>query len=67
MNKDGYKIFDAYKVEAVDTTAAGDSFIGGFVSSYIKDKNIDKAIDMGQKAAALTIQKKLEPKVLFLQ
>ncbi len=57
VNKDGYKIFDAYKVEAVDTTAAGDSFIGGFVSSYIKDKNIDKAIDMGQKAAALTIQK----------
>lgn len=53
----GYKLFDAYKVDAIDTTAAGDSFIGGFVSSYIKDRNIENAIDIGQKTAALTIQK----------
>ena len=37
--------------------SAGDSFIGGFVSSYLENKDIIKAIDMGQKSAAITIQR----------
>jgi len=53
----GYKFFEAYKVNVVDTTAAGDSFIGGFVSSYIENGNIEKSIEIGQKTAALAIQK----------
>lgn len=53
----GSEFFKAYDVEVVDTTAAGDSFIGGFVASYIEDKDIKKAIDMGQRTAALSIQK----------
>lgn len=57
IDKGGYEFFKAHKVKAVDTTAAGDSFIGGFVSSYIEHKDIDKAIDMGQRTAALAIQK----------
>ena len=32
-----FKTFDSIKVKAVDTTAAGDSFIGGFVS-YLNRK-----------------------------
>ena len=53
-----HKFYKAYNVDVVDTTAAGDSFIGGFTSYYGKDTNdIEKAIDMGQKAAALSIQK----------
>lgn len=51
------QFFKAYKVDVVDTTAAGDSFIGGFVASYIENKDIKKSIDMGQKTAALSIQK----------
>lgn len=47
----------AYKVKAIDTTAAGDSFIGGFLASYVEGRDIKKAIDLGQKTAALAIQK----------
>lgn len=57
VDKESHKVFEAYKVKVVDTTAAGDSFIGGFTSSYAKDKNIESAIEMGQKTAALSIQK----------
>ncbi len=53
-----HEYFPAYKVNVVDTTAAGDSFIGGFTSGYLKNPdNIKKAIDLGQKTAALSIQK----------
>ncbi len=51
------KMYPSYKVKAVDSTAAGDAFIGGFVANYIKTKDIDKAIDMGQKTAAISIQR----------
>ena len=57
IDKDINDFFDAYKVRVVDTTGAGDSFIGGFVSAYIEDKDIKRAIDMGQKTAALSIQR----------
>ncbi len=49
IDNNGYKFFPAYKVRAIDTTAAGDSFIGGFVSSYIEHKDMEKAIDRGDK------------------
>jgi len=51
------KFYRAYDVKVVDTTAAGDSFIGGFVSSYIADSDVDLAIEMGQATAALSIQR----------
>ena len=51
------KFFPAYKVSAVDTTAAGDSFVGGFVSSYAEKQDIEAAIDLGQRTAALSVQK----------
>lgn len=57
VNKNEYKFYEPFKVKAIDTTAAGDSFIGGFLSSYAKDKDMDKSIELGQKAAALAIQK----------
>jgi ribokinase len=50
--------YPAYEVNAVDTTAAGDSFIGGFVWSYMKDRNLSDAIKAGQKVASLAVQKK---------
>lgn len=52
-----HEMFPAYKVKAVDTTAAGDSFVGGFISSYIETGDITKSIEMGQKTAALSVQK----------
>ncbi len=57
INKRQHKFFKSFKVEVLDTTAAGDSFIGGFASSFIQDEDIEKAIELGQKTAALSIQK----------
>lgn len=42
---------EAYKVNAIDTTAAGDTFIGAFVSRLNKSQdNLADAIDFGNKA-----------------
>lgn len=57
IDDSSHKFYDAYRVKPVDTTAAGDSFIGGFIASYLNHKNMDKAIDIGQATAALAIQK----------
>ncbi len=46
---------DAYKVEAVDTTSAGDSFIGGFVSKILNGETIEKSIDYAIAVSALTV------------
>lgn len=43
---------EAYKVNAIDTTAAGDTFIGAFVSRLNKSQdNLADAIDFGNKAS----------------
>ncbi|MBM7689630.1 ribokinase [Enterococcus ureilyticus] len=51
-------IIPALKVKAVDTTAAGDTFIGAMVSVLQKDfSNLEEAIKYGTRAAALTVQR----------
>lgn len=47
----------ARKVNAVDTTAAGDTFTGFFMYSYLKDSNSRKALELATKASSLTVQK----------
>jgi len=48
----------AFEVNAVDTTAAGDTFIGAFASKLSHDlQNIEEAIKYGSKAASLTVQR----------
>lgn len=48
----------AFKVEAVDTTAAGDTFIGSLSSVLKKDfSNLEAAIRYGNKASSLTVQR----------
>jgi ribokinase len=57
-DKDNEKLYPAFRVNAIDTTAAGDSFIGGFAASYGRDKNMEKAIIYGQLAASYSVQHK---------
>lgn len=47
--------FDAQAVKAVDTTAAGDTFIGGFVAALAGGASEADAISFGQRAAALSV------------
>lgn len=51
-------IIPAFKVEARDTTAAGDTFIGAFASALKPDlSNIEEAIRFGNKASSITVQR----------
>ncbi|QHF45881.1 ribokinase [Pseudomonas sp. S35] len=45
----------APKVKAVDTTAAGDTFVGGFAAALASGKGEAEAIRFGQVAAALSV------------
>ncbi|MDT2596408.1 ribokinase [Enterococcus dongliensis] len=51
-------IIPAFKVDAVDTTAAGDTFIGAMSSVLMKDfSNLEQAIKYGNKASSVTVQR----------
>lgn len=49
------KSFDAYPAEVVDTTGAGDTFTGYLVAGLDRGMNMDAAIDLALKAAALMV------------
>jgi len=57
LNRDKCEFHSAYKVKAIDTTAAGDSFIGGVVRELNGD-NISEAIEFGTKVSAIAVTKK---------
>lgn len=49
---------ESYKVEAVDTTAAGDSFGAGFVYGIIEGMPVSDALDYANKCGAIAVTKK---------
>ena len=52
------KVFqDIFKVKAVDTTAAGDSYTGALAVALSQDKNIEDAMDFASKVGALSVLK----------
>ncbi|RAI70661.1 ribokinase [Pseudomonas fluorescens] len=50
-----FEHFPAPAVKAVDTTAAGDTFVGGFAAALAAGKDEAQAIRFGQVAAALSV------------
>jgi ribokinase len=54
-SQSGSAHFPAPKVKAVDTTAAGDTFVGGFAAALSEGKSEPDAIRFGQIAAALSV------------
>ena len=48
---------DAYRVKAVDTTAAGDTFAGYFIWAMSQNKTIKNCLKIASKAAALAVMK----------
>ena len=51
-------IVPAFKVEAVDTTSAGDTFIGAMSSVLNKDfSNLEDAIRYGNRASSIAVQR----------
>lgn len=47
-----------FKVKAVDTTAAGDTFTGYFIASLLEDMPIAEALKMCAKASSITVSRK---------
>ena len=47
--------FPAQVVQAVDTTAAGDTFVGGFAAALGEGLPLEEAVRLGQQAAALSV------------
>lgn len=48
---------NAFKVKAVDTTAAGDTFIGFFLAQLAADKDVKEALHVACAASALAVTK----------
>lgn len=48
----------AYKVQAIDTTAAGDTFTGYFLAARVNGMMVDKALDVASKASAIAVSRK---------
>ena len=51
----GERHIPAQVVKAVDTTAAGDTFIGGLAAGLVEGLPLDKAVALGQRASALCV------------
>jgi len=47
-----------HKVDAVDTTGAGDCFIGGFAAALAKSDSVSDAINFANKAAAVSVTRR---------
>ena len=62
-----FEHFPAAAVKAVDTTAAGDTFVGGFAAALAAGKDEAQAIRFGQVAAALSVTRAgAQPSIPFL-
>jgi ribokinase len=56
-NQQETKLFSAFNITPVDTTAAGDAFVGGFGVALAEDLSLPDAIRWGNAAGALTATK----------
>jgi len=52
--KDELIHYEGYKVNAIDTTGAGDCFNGSFASRFLKTNDIDKSMEFANVAAAIS-------------
>jgi len=57
VNEEVSNFYEAYRVNPVDTTAAGDSFTAGIAVALSEGKSMDKAIKFASKVGALTVTK----------
>lgn len=62
-SKDEFCIVPAHKVKAIDTTAAGDSFIGGVATKLCDEESLNytvltKAVTFANKVSSIVVQRK---------
>jgi ribokinase len=54
VNREMTKHIASFQVDVVDTTAAGDAFIGGFASALLENKSLEEAVRYGCACGALS-------------
>lgn len=57
VSDEGYFKIDGLKVKAVDTTAAGDAFLGALALKLSKGKDLKESLEFANKVAATVVQK----------
>ena len=57
VNNEMSKQVDTYQVDVVDTTAAGDAFIGGFATALVENKSLADAVQFACACGALATTK----------
>ena len=64
----GDRHFPVAPVSAVDTTAAGDTFVGGFAAGLARGLSREDAIVFGQRAAAISVTRTgAQPSIPYLK
>ena len=58
VNNDGVFEVKPHKVKAIDTTGAGDSYIGAFAKALMDGKNVLEAMEFASYCSSLTVQKR---------
>ena len=58
ITPDSARVYPGYPVKVTDTTAAGDSFLGGFVFALERGCGVEQAVDVGQRTGSLTVQRR---------
>jgi ribokinase len=57
VNRETDTHVNAYEVKVVDTTAAGDAFVGGFATALLRSKPIEESVQIGCACGALAATK----------
>ena len=57
-NQDGIRHIPGIPADAIDTTAAGDTFNGAFAVALSEGKNVEDAIDFANRAAAISVTRR---------
>lgn len=55
VNKEKVLKVEPYKVKAIDTTAAGDSYLGALVTALANNKVVEEAMDFASKCSSITV------------
>ena len=58
VGENGYVKVDSFKVDAIDTTAAGDTFVGALVTRLSEGADIKTAMTFASKASSITVTRR---------